>query len=149
MKVSRKAITIAVISVAMVMVGIMATVAVKYSDLFSLLNLFRSFTVTVDNRSDYDMGIVETGIIKGMSEGKIVGTGSKDKVDQEIKSGQKIKIKPDLQLTGEGGIYLEYTDSRSDSSSQRIGICSYTEYLSGYSKVTITNDEVTVDEDCS
>ncbi|GGG00227.1 hypothetical protein GCM10010912_51390 [Paenibacillus albidus] len=149
MRGNRRAIIIITISTAFILIGIMGVVAVRSSDLFSLINHFRSFTVTVDNRSDYDLGSVETGVIRGFSNGQIIASGSKDKLGKEIKSGQKITIKPDLHLSGEGGIYLEYTDSREGSSAQRVAVCSYTEFLSGSSKVTINNDEVTVKEDCS
>lgn len=104
---------------------------------------FLSFSVTINNQSDYDIVSLETGTVEGPS-GEI--KASKDYYSKTIKSGEKVKIKPKLSLTGEGGIYLKYNDSRGETISK--AVCSYTESLSGYSEVTINNDKVTIEENC-
>lgn len=98
---------------------------------------FEDYSITIRNKSDYDIVSVEIGIIKGTS---------KDIYTKKIISGEKIKIKPELSLTGEGAIYMKYTDSRGDTIEKTV--CGYTESLSGNSKVTISNDKVTVEENC-
>lgn len=99
---------------------------------------FKRFTVTVDNQSDYEVMSIETGIIQ---------RESKDLYANTIKSGQKKKIKPDLKHSGEGAIYLKFTDSRGQTKEETV--CSYTEYLSGYSTITIYNDRTAVVEKCN
>ncbi|MGM0884889.1 MAG: hypothetical protein ACQEXQ_28090 [Bacillota bacterium] len=103
----------------------------------NITDRFGSFSITISNKSDYDIVSVETGIIKGTS---------KDIYTEVIKSGEKIKIKPRLSLTGEGAIYINYTNSNGDTKEKTV--CGYTESLSGYSKVTINDDKVTVEENC-
>ncbi len=95
------------------------------------------FSVTISNKSDYDLVSVETGIVSGVS---------KDLYDKIINAGSKAKIKPELRLTGEGAIYLKYTDSRGDS--KDAVVCGYTESLSGRSMVTVYNDRVDVKQNC-
>ncbi|GGG03904.1 hypothetical protein [Paenibacillus abyssi] len=98
---------------------------------------FQSFSVTINNNSDYNIESVEVGIIKGTS---------KDIYTEPIKSGETVKIKPKLSLNGEGAIYIKYIDSRGGTREKTV--CGYTEYLSGYSKVTISNVKATVEEKC-
>lgn len=103
----------------------------------NLLEPFRAFTVTISNESDYDIVSVETGIVSGSSKhpyAKIIG------------AGEKVKIKPDLTLMGEGSIYQEYTDSNGDL--KETVVCGYTEYVSGHSKVIIRNDRIDVEQNC-
>lgn len=100
------------------------------------LKPFKRFTVTVDNQSDYEVMSIETGIIQ---------RESKDLYANTIKSGQKKKIKPDLKHSGEGA--MKFTDSRGQTKEETV--CSYTEYLSGYSTITIYNDRTTVVEKCN
>ncbi|NQX66280.1 hypothetical protein HQN90_09090 [Paenibacillus alba] len=99
---------------------------------------FQSFSVTINNKSDFDIVSVETGIIKDTS---------KDIRTTKIKSGETMKIKPALTLTGEGAIYIKYIDSRGDAKEKTI--CGYTESLLGNSRVTISNDKVSVEERCT
>ncbi|OKP89665.1 hypothetical protein A3842_04045 [Paenibacillus sp. P3E] len=129
-----------------IVVGIAAIFVVKFNN-FEFLNQFKSFAVTIDNQSENDIISVETGVLVSNSAGDIVESDSKDTFDKIIKSGEETRIRPNLQLSGEGGIYLKYTDSRKETFKKTI--CSYTESLSGYSKVIITNDNVTVDEKCN
>jgi hypothetical protein len=60
---------------------------------------------------------------------------------------QTRKFKPTLSLHGEGAIYLKYTDAMGQSTQETV--CGYTEYLSGYSKVMITNEDTTVVQQCN
>lgn len=56
---------------------------------------FLSFSVTINNQSDYDIVSVETGTVEG-SSGEI--KASKDYYSKTIKSGEKVKIKPKLSF---------------------------------------------------
>ena len=98
---------------------------------------FQSFSVKLNNKSDYDIVAVETGI---------VSSSSKHVYDKKVIAGASTKIKPKLQLTGEGAIYLKYTDSRGNT--KETVVCGYTESLSGKSEVTIHNDQIDVEQDC-
>ncbi|MBW7455977.1 hypothetical protein ACFOLF_31685 [Paenibacillus sepulcri] len=104
----------------------------------NILYQFQSFSVTIHNKSDYEIVSVETGIIKGTS---------KDIHTKKIKSGETMKIKPKLTLSGEGAIYITYIDSRGVTSKETV--CGYTEYLAGNSKVTISNDKVNIIGKCA
>ncbi|QUL53828.1 hypothetical protein KDC22_26310 [Paenibacillus tritici] len=133
-------------AVALVMAaGIMLVVQLdsKYGVL-SLVSQFQSFKVTVHNPSDFELTILETGVVTSAA-----ASASTDKVAKILKSGKTVKIKPRLTISGEGGIYLKYSDPREPDVPATIGVCSYTETLSGYSKVVITNDKVSVKENCS
>lgn len=103
----------------------------------SIFGQFQAFTVTINNQSDNDIVSIETGLIKGTS---------KDTYTKIIKSGEKTKIKPELSLSGEGAVYIKYTDSKGNTKEKTV--CGYTESLSGNSKVTIDNNKVTVEENC-
>lgn len=125
--------------------GIM--VVVQLNNNYGVLGLvaqLQSFRVTVDNQSDFELSILETGVVTGAA-----AEASVDEVGKILKSGKTVKIKPRLTLSGEGGIYLKYSDKREPDVPRTIGICSYTETLSGYSKVIITNDKVTIKQNCS
>ncbi|CAI6084094.1 hypothetical protein [Cohnella sp. JJ-181] len=113
----------------------------------SFFRQFRSFSVTVINQSDYDLVSVETGILTNDAKGNIVKSGSKESFNKPIKAGREKVLEPSLSLSGEGGIYLQYTDSRGDTVQKTV--CSYTESVSGYSTVTIHNDNVEVKENCN
>jgi len=114
----------------------------------SFLRQFQSFSLTINNQSDYDIVSVEAGTLKTAPSGKGTVEGdSKDSRSKVIKSGEVVKFKPRLSLTGEGGIYFQYTDSRGQTVKK--GVCGYTESLSGYSNVTIKNDQVVVEGKCS
>ncbi|NOU88195.1 hypothetical protein GC102_20830 [Paenibacillus sp. LMG 31460] len=135
------------LSVVIIIVGIV----LMKSSRFDLINQFKSFSYTIDNQSDYNIISVETGINTSNRSGERIDGASKDIYKKIIKSGEKVKITPDIKLygeglSGEGSIYLKYTDSRGKSFEK--GLCGYTESVSGYSKVSITNDEVTVTENC-
>jgi len=113
---------------------------------FGVLRQFQDFSLTVVNRSDYDILSVETGILQSDVKGNIVKGDSRHLYTKTIKSGQKAKIKPRLTIRGEGGIYMRYTDST--GAEKQAMVCSYTEYASGYSIATITNNGVEVEQKC-
>jgi hypothetical protein len=145
MRRNRRVILATALGTAVIAAGVI--LAVQMNNKYGILSMaaqFQSFRVTVDNQSDFELNVIETGVVTNAAAGASI-----DKLEKILKSGRKIKIKPRLSLTGEGGIYLKYTDSREPDTPLTIGVCSYTETLSGYSKVTITNDKVTVDENCS
>ncbi|MEK3901369.1 hypothetical protein [Paenibacillus sp. FSL R7-0179] len=125
--------------------GIMRVVQLdnKYGVL-GLVAQLQSFQVRVDNQSDFELRILETGVVTSSA-----AEASVDEVGKILKSEKTVKIKPQLTLSGEGGIYLKYSDSREPDVPKTIGVCSYTETLSGYSKVIITNDKVTIEQNCS
>ncbi|MCG7378686.1 hypothetical protein MH215_16890 [Paenibacillus sp. ACRSA] len=137
-------VTICIIMVVGITIVVLSLVK---SDAFSFLNQFRSFTVTIDNQSDFNLSSVETGVLVTGAQGVTVESGSKDMYGAEIKSGEVIKIRPNLSLSGEGGIYLKITDSNGETTNKMI--CSYTESLSGYSNVIVTNNNVSVKEQCN
>jgi hypothetical protein len=112
-----------------------------YKENIDFFNMFMSFSVTIDNQSDFDILSIETGLARG-TEGstKIIH-------EDELKSGSKITIRPSLHITGENGVYLEFTDSRGKTT--RKSVCSYTESLSGHTDVTVMNDKVDVHENCN
>jgi hypothetical protein len=112
-----------------------------YKENIDFFNMFMSFSVTIDNQSDFDIVTIETGLSKGI-EGS-----SKIIHEDELKSGSKITIRPNLHITGENGVYLEFTDSRGKTT--RKSVCSYTESLSGHTNVTVMNDKVDVHEKCN
>lgn len=107
---------------------------------------FLGFSVTITNQLDTDIAYFEVGTYREKDEGKVVKLSTAT-YNKPLKSGDKLTFKPDITLGGqEGGIYLEYQDP--DGNMVQKGICSYTESMSGYSKVTITKDQVLVDEKC-
>lgn len=145
MRMDKKSLVVIGISMGIITLVILIAVAVR--DNLGLISQFRSFTVTIDNQSDYDLVTIEAGILTSDLSGKVIEGSSKEIFEHGIQSGDKVKLTPKLSLMGEGGIYLKYTDSRGEII--RKSVCSYTESLSGYSKVTITNDNVTVNENCN
>ncbi|KHL94721.1 hypothetical protein QW71_16595 [Paenibacillus sp. IHB B 3415] len=145
MRRNRRVILVSALGTAVIAAVLILAVQVnsKYG-ILSMAAQFQSFRVTVNNESDFDLSILETGVVTGAAAG-----ASTDELRKTLSSGKTIKIRPRLSLSGEGGIYLKYTDPRAPDVLQTIGVCSYTESLSGYSKVTITNNKVTVKENCS
>ncbi|MEK3683156.1 hypothetical protein [Paenibacillus sp. FSL R10-2736] len=145
MRRNRRVILATALGAAVIATGLIlaAQLNSKYG-ILSMAAQFQSFKVTVYNESDFDLSILETGVVTNAAAG-----ASTDELGKTLSSGKTIKIRPRLSLSGEGGIYLKYTDPRAPEVAQTVGICSYTESLSGYSKVTITNNKVTVKENCS
>jgi len=102
------------------------------------LTPFKNFLLTVDNQSDDEISSIEIGLIH---------MDSKELFTDPIKKGETKKFKPTLSLSGEGSIYLKYTNAKGQSTQETV--CGYTEYLSGYSTVTITNEGTTIVQQCN
>ncbi|MEK5254978.1 hypothetical protein NST74_16065 [Paenibacillus sp. FSL F4-0125] len=113
-------------------------IALGIGTISNLLTPFKSFLLTVDNQSDDEISSIEIGLIH---------TDSKELFIDHIKKGETKKFKPTLSLSGEGSIYLKYTDAKGQSTQEMV--CGYTEYLSGYSTVTITNKGTTIVQQCN
>lgn len=113
-------------------------IAFGISTISNILSPFKSFSLTVDNQSDDEISSIEIGLIH---------TDSKELFISPIQKGQTKKLKPTLSLSGEGAIYLKYTDAKGQSTQETV--CGYTEYLSGYSTITITNEGNTVVQQCN
>ncbi|MCI3924651.1 hypothetical protein MO973_30995 [Paenibacillus sp. TRM 82003] len=136
---NRKWLVGIVIALLLLSAGLFA--AWRTLDEIGIINFMRPFQVIVDNRSSVDIVSVEIGIHTAAKDSKSTVLYAKT-----VRSGTKAKFKPDLDLFGEGSIYLTYTDSTGKSATH--GVCSYTEYLSGHSRLTIQDDDVRVEEDC-
>lgn len=97
--------------------GIMRVVQLdnKYGVL-GLVAQLQSFQVRVDNQSDFELRILETGVVTSSA-----AEASVDEVGKILKSEKTVKIKPQLTLSGEGGIYLKYSDSREPDVPKTIG----------------------------
>ncbi|MCA0756518.1 hypothetical protein KP806_15795 [Paenibacillus sp. N4] len=110
------------------------------------LGPFQSFSVKIINQSKHDIVSIETGIIESASAAGIVEGDSKDRSSKTVKSGEEVRIKPKLSLSGEGAVYLKFSNSGGEEYIKTV--CSYTESLSGFSEVTVRDDGITVEEDC-
>ncbi|WP_156114817.1 hypothetical protein [Paenibacillus sp. FSL R5-0345] len=113
-------------------------IALGIGTISNILTPFKSFLLTVDNQSDDEISSIEIGLLH---------TDSKELFTNPIKKGETKKFKPTLSLSGEGSIYLKYTDAKGRSTQETV--CGYTEYLSGYSTVTITNEGTTIVQQCN
>jgi len=138
MKLHKKSIIITTVA-AILAVGIF----LAYQTYENLFRQFQSLTVEIVNQSELDIVKVETGLLSGMPAQPGDSTHS---FEQTIASGKKAKITPKLKVFGEGSIYMEFTDSSGKTT--RKTVCSYTESASGYSTVTITDKQITVEERC-
>jgi len=138
MKLRKKSIIIIAV-VAILAAGIF----LAYQTYENLLRQFQSFTVEIVNQSELDIVKVETGLLSGTPSQP---DESKHSFEQPIASGKKAKITPKLKFFGEGSIYMEFTDSSGKTTQKTV--CSYTESASGYSTVTITDKQITVEEHC-
>ncbi|MDQ8735253.1 hypothetical protein [Paenibacillus sp. LHD-38] len=123
-----------------ILIGVLSLVLVVFVFDFVRKNTdnfgyFQRFSVTINNESDYDIVSVEMGIVSGTE---------KDYFSGKIKSGESLRIKPELSLAGEGAVYLKYTDGRGVI--EETIACGYTESLSGKTRITIDNDGVTENE---
>jgi len=113
-------------------------IALGIGTISNILTPFKNFLLTVDNQSNDEISSIEIGLIH---------MDSKELFTDPIKKGETKKFKPTLSLSGEGSIYLKYTDAKGQSTQETV--CGYTEYLSGYSTVTITNEGTTVVQQCN
>ncbi|SFS57561.1 hypothetical protein [Paenibacillus sp. BC26] len=105
----------------------------------------RAFTVRIDNKSSFDLVTVETGLLTSGDAGNTIKV-QPNLHAEPIRSGTSRHIKPKLSSVGESSIYLKFTNSNGESFER--SVCSYTEHLTGYTKVKVTDKEITVDESC-
>ena len=117
-------------------------------DKWDFARQFFSYSVTINNQSDYDISTFEVGALKRNDDtGEVEKSESKVIYKKGIEKGQKATVRPDITLSGkEGAIYLEYIDSNGNEVQKTI--CSYSESVTGYSNVTITKDRLLVTEKC-
>ncbi|WP_427181377.1 hypothetical protein [Paenibacillus sp. TC-CSREp1] len=111
------------------------------------LSQFQSFSLTVINDSDFEVELVEMGVLQSADSGNSIEEKSKQTYSIPLESGKQTVIKPRLSITGEGGIYLKYIDATGENI--RKTVCSYTESGSGYTIATITNNNVQIQEKCN
>jgi hypothetical protein len=142
----RRRLVIGIAAACAVLVLAAAAGSDSFREVFGILRTFQDFSLTVVNRSDHDIVSVDTGILQSGMNGNMVEGDSRHSYTNVIESGKKATIRPKLAISGEGGIFMRYTDSTGEV--KEVMACSYTEYTSGYSIVTISNDGVEVEEHC-
>ncbi|MDN4603671.1 hypothetical protein P5G61_20680 [Paenibacillus sp. F6_3S_P_1C] len=113
---------------------------------YQALDPFRHLRITIHNQSDYDLSNITARVNSGMDSFNTNNEGTIHTLMKGVASGEKMKFAPQLRLSGEASIYLEFTDSRGKIYTETA--CGYTEYLSGNSYVTVTNKKITVKEEC-
>ncbi|WP_413407018.1 hypothetical protein [Paenibacillus amylolyticus] len=131
---------IIILSAIVLVIGILA-----FKSLLNAVDPFRHLRITIHNQSDYDLTNIQASLAQGDSY-STNESGSTYVFKKDIPSGVKVKFAPQLKLSGEGTVSLEFTDSRGKTYNKMV--CGYTEYLSGNSYVTVTNENVNVKEEC-
>ncbi|SDK88835.1 hypothetical protein SAMN05428961_103122 [Paenibacillus sp. OK060] len=116
------------------------------SMVYQALDPFRHLRITIHNQSDYDLSNITTRVSSGVDSFNTNNEGTIYNLNKAVPSGEQVKFAPQLQLSGEGSVYLEFTNSRGETYNKTV--CGYTEYLSGNSYVTVTNETITVKEEC-
>ncbi|SLK06771.1 MULTISPECIES: hypothetical protein [unclassified Paenibacillus] len=116
------------------------------SMVYQALDPFRHLRITIHNQSDYDLSNITARVSSGVDSFNTNNEGTIYNLNKAVPSGEQVKFAPQLQLSGEGSVYLEFTNSRGETYNKTV--CGYTEYLSGNSYVTVTNETITVREDC-
>ncbi|MGR6546142.1 hypothetical protein [Paenibacillus tundrae] len=110
------------------------------------IDRFKDFRITIDNQSTYELTGIQAGLIGSDNTANV-----KDKSlyipGLNLPSGKKIRFTPQLKLSGEESIYLKFKDSRGKNYTETV--CGYTEHLTGHTRVTVTNDTISVKEECS
>ncbi|MEK4363552.1 hypothetical protein MKX68_13885 [Paenibacillus sp. FSL M8-0212] len=130
-----------ILSTIIIVIGIIA-----FRSLLNAVDPFRHLRITIHNQSDYDLTNIQASLVQGDNSSNNNESGSTYVFDKDIPSGTNVKFAPRLKLSGEGAISLAFTDSRGKTYNKMV--CGYTEYLSGNSYVTVTNENVTVKEEC-
>lgn len=131
---------IIILSAIVLVIGIIAS-----KSLLNAVDPYRHLRITIHNQSDYNLTDIQASLVQGESY-NTNESGSTYVFKKDIPSGAKVKFAPQLKLSGEGTVSLEFTDSRGKTYNKMV--CGYTEYLSGNSYVTVTNENVTVKEEC-
>ncbi|MDK8190127.1 hypothetical protein QP794_08525 [Paenibacillus sp. UMB7766-LJ446] len=131
---------IIILSIAILFIGLVISMG------YQALDPFRHLRITIHNQSDYDLSNITARVSSGIDSFNTNNEGTIHTLKKGVASGEKMKFAPQLRLSGEASIYLEFTDSRGKIYTETV--CGYTEYLSGNSYVTITNEMITVKEEC-
>ncbi|WP_153980177.1 hypothetical protein [Paenibacillus xylanilyticus] len=113
---------------------------------YPTIDQFRSLRITIHNQSDFDLTNVNASLVQGEGPVNSERDGSVYKLKKDIASGKKVKFTPRLSPSGESSVHLQFTDSRGEIHTKVV--CGYTEYLSGKTYVNVTNDNITVKEEC-
>ena len=113
---------------------------------YPTIDQFRSLRITIHNQSDFDLTDVNASLVQGEGSVNTGRDGSVYKLKKDVASGKKVKFAPRLRPSGESSVHLQFTDSRGEIYNKTV--CGYTEYLSGNTYVTVTNDNITVKEEC-
>ncbi|OMF04585.1 hypothetical protein BK129_18160 [Paenibacillus amylolyticus] len=130
-----------ILSAIILVIGIIA-----FKSLLNAVDPFRHLRITIHNQSDYDLTNIQASLVQGDNSLNNNESGSTYVFDKDIPSGANVKFAPQLKRSGEGVVSLAFTDSRGKTYNKTV--CGYTEYLSGNSYVTVTNENVTVKEEC-
>ncbi|NMI03970.1 hypothetical protein HF638_08270 [Paenibacillus sp. SZ31] len=125
---------------------ILGIAIVAFMSFLNAMDPFRHLRITIHNQSDYDLNNIQTSLTTGGNSFNTNEKGSLHLLEENIPSGENLKFAPQLQVSGESSVYLTFTDSRGKTYNEVV--CGYTEYLSGNSYVTVTNENVTVKEEC-
>ncbi|MFX3647270.1 MAG: hypothetical protein ACE3K2_20215 [Paenibacillus sp.] len=131
---------IIILSAIVLVIGIVA-----FKSLLNAVDPYRHLRITIHNQSDYNLTDIQASLVQGESY-NTNESGSTYIFDKDVSSGSNVKFAPQLKLSGEGAVSLTFTDSRGKTYNKTV--CGYTEYLSGNSYVTVTNENVTVKEEC-
>ncbi|WP_419890210.1 hypothetical protein [Paenibacillus xylanexedens] len=130
-----------ILSAIVLVIGIIA-----FKSLLNAVDPFRHLRITIHNQSDYDLTNIQASLVQGDNSSNNNESGSTYVFDKDIPSGANVKFAPQLKRSGEGVVSLAFTDSRGKTYNKTV--CGYTEYLSGNSYVTVTNESMTVKEEC-
>ncbi|WP_339311087.1 hypothetical protein NZ043_06540 [Paenibacillus sp. FSL k6-2145] len=125
---------------------ILGIVIVAFMSFLNAIDPFRHLRITIHNQSDYDLTHIQASLVQGDNSSNNNESGSTYIFKKDIPNGANVKFAPQLNLSGEGTVSLEFTDSRGKTYNKMV--CGYTEYLSGNSYVTVTNENITVKDEC-
>ncbi|UPK43535.1 hypothetical protein [Paenibacillus pabuli] len=131
---------IIILSIVILFIGLVISMG------YQALEPFRHLRITIHNQSDYDLSNITARVSSGIDSSDTNNPGTLYALKKGVPSGEQVKFAPQLRLSGEGSIHLEFTDSRGETHTKTV--CGYTEYLSGNSYVTVTNETITVKEEC-
>ncbi|MDQ0723968.1 flagellar biosynthesis/type III secretory pathway M-ring protein FliF/YscJ [Paenibacillus sp. W4I10] len=132
---------IIILSAIVLVIGIIA-----FKSFLNAVDPFRHLRITIHNQSDYNLTIIQASLVQGDNSLNNNESGSTYVFDKDIPSGANVKFAPQLKLSGEGVVSLAFTDSRGKTYNKTV--CGYTEYLSGNSYITVTNENITVKDEC-
>ncbi|MCP1187002.1 hypothetical protein [Paenibacillus sp. 1781tsa1] len=126
---------------------ILGIAIVAFMSFLNAMDPFRHLRITIHNQSDYDLTNIQASLVQGdNSFNNNNENGSTYVFKKDIPSRANVKFAPQLKRSGEGVVSLAFTDSRGKTYNKTV--CGYTEYLSGNSYVTVTNENITVKDEC-